>query len=321
MISIEILLATYNGEKYIRDLIHSLWLLHRPNGTNIRVLVSDDGSTDGTLSIVEGLQKRLCNDSFHINIISGERVGGVLNNFKRLIDNSDADYSFFCDQDDFWLPNKLELFMTEFNLSSSEKPILVHSDLCVVDKYLHPKQISMFDYQVINKNPTVKSLLVQNSVTGCVMALNRCAMTLLKNATLSKSIMHDWYAAILVSTFGEIRFIPESTILYRQHDSNQLGAKKLSLLGCINDGEWRKKYDNAILSIKKTREQAIVLLQDFGSEMTPSQRSVIESYIHSFERNYFERVNMLFHGFRKKGVVRNFFFFHIYLHRATSCLK
>lgn len=316
MKNIIVALATYNGEKYIKEQLLSLGLLQEKAHYlyNFTVLVSDDGSTDNTIFEINEVVK---NTNLNLVVVNAERLGGVKENFKFLISiiPSDSDYIFFCDQDDFWLPNKIDLFMNEFLSCAPEKPVLVHSDLCVVDRSLSPLHHSMFKYQNLNCKPCFVDILVQNSVTGCVMALNQTAIKLLKNSNLSASIMHDWYAALIASGLGEIRYISKSTILYRQHETNQLGAKNASLLGWLSSiKNIHNGIKKSISSISDTRAQTHVFLSDFEAVLPDEYRRIAYRYYDSFDKGIFSRLNLfLFHGIRKSGIVRNMAFFVFYV--------
>ena len=105
-------------------------------------------------------------------------------------------------------------------------PVLVHTDLSVADKHLNIKKRSFFRAQHFNvQNYSFGSTLAQNNVTGCTMMINRTLLNLVKNTNNSDIIMHDWWGAMIAAAFGRIAFVPEPTILYRQHGANSVGAK------------------------------------------------------------------------------------------------
>lgn len=231
---IQILLATYNGEKYLAELLDSLvsqtyqaWEL----------LVHDDGSVDNTFDILLGYQE---NYSDRIKILDdGLVMGNARDNFAHLITLSTAKYVMFCDQDDVWLPDKIEKTfckIQELERSYGNLPILVHTDLMIVDESLACVAPSMFEYQGLNKSTKrLLQVLAKNSVTGCTVMVNRQAI-LVSTPILSSAIMHDWWiAANVVKVGGLVEFIDESLIQYRQHSVNSVGAKKQSVVGffCI----------------------------------------------------------------------------------------
>ncbi|MGL5899883.1 MAG: glycosyltransferase family 2 protein [Lactobacillaceae bacterium] len=312
---IQVLLATYNGSQFLKEQITSvLENFNSIDDCDCSLLISDDGSSDITVDIINGF----CEFDDRIVFLDGSRKGGVKNNFNFLIKNADADYIFFCDQDDFWLPNKLTIFLEKFSeIGKSETPLLLHSDLCVVDIDLSPIHASMFKYQRINKKPSFSRLLVSNSITGCVMAINHALLSMVKESSVSTSIMHDWYIGLIASSFGEIHFIPKSLILYRQHGNNQVGAKKFSSKNIINGGIFAK----AIRSIDATKHQAKIFYDDFRHCKSNSQVMLSGDYYSSFNKNFIFRLYLfLFKGIKKFGVLRNFLFFLLYVFFANSSL-
>ncbi|WP_049156701.1 glycosyltransferase family 2 protein [Klebsiella variicola] len=309
MEKIQVLLATYNGSKYIREQINSILNnFQYLQDYDCGIIISDDNSTDNTVNII--------NECFHDNekvrLLSASRKGGVKNNFTYLIEHADADFLFFCDQDDLWLPEKLRIFMDAFNKNTNEKntPLLVHSDLCVTDSLLSPIHKSMFEYQKINKHPSFANLIVSNSITGCVLGINRALLNIIKEKNINESIMHDWYIGLVASCFGRLIFIPKSLILYRQHSNNQVGAKEFSFSEIFNF----TKVTKIKQSIYLTKMQAELFLNDFNDTLESKEKQLLVSYIKSFDSNFFLRFNLFFNkGIRKYGFVRNSVFFIFYV--------
>jgi glycosyltransferase involved in cell wall biosynthesis len=231
---IQILLATYNGEKYLAELLDSLV---SQTYQSWELLVHDDGSVDKTFDILLGYQE---NYPDRIKILDdGLVMGNARDNFTYLLTLSTADYVMFCDQDDVWLPDKIEKTfrkMQELEYKHDNLPILVHTDLMIVDESLACIAPSMFDYQGLNKSTKgLLQALAKNSVTGCTMMVNRQAI-LASTPILPSAIMHDWWmAASVIKVGGLVEFIDESLIQYRQHSVNSVGAKKQSAIGffCI----------------------------------------------------------------------------------------
>ena len=136
----------------------------------------------------------------------------------------------FCDQDDVWKPDKIYLTLQKMEALEArygdKTPILVHSDLSVVDSNLEMIAESFFQYANIPKRIVLNQLMVQNSVTGCTMMINRCLQQyFLRPLPMSKIIMHDYWAALIAKVFGKIGFVNEPTMYYRQHGNNSVGAK------------------------------------------------------------------------------------------------
>jgi glycosyltransferase involved in cell wall biosynthesis len=321
MKKIDVILASYNGEEFIEEQINSILLnFNKISDYSCRLLISDDCSHDKTIEII-----RLASISDdRIYLIDINKKGGVRQNFNFLINISDADYIFFSDQDDFWLPNKINIFMKKFSdvEKTNNGPILIHSDLSVVDKDLSPINTSMFNYQKINKNPIFSELLVSNSITGCVMACNKALLDNIRKKSIEESIMHDWYIGLYASAFGAIFFIDKPLILYRQHDNNQVGAKSFNFFDIINFNAWKNKLSQIRESILKTKYQAELFFFDFGDKLDFDKKIIISKYIESFEGSFLMRF-ILFkkNKIKKFGILRNIIFFLMYVCKLNNYVK
>jgi len=224
--SIAILMATYNGEKYLKEQIDSIL---NQTYQDFVLYIRDDNSVDSTKKIIEDY-KRLYPEK--IVEVKDEKIArGACKNFMNLLEYvynlKRHDLFMFADQDDFWLKNKVEITVKEYNkISNTEQPILVHTDLNVVDSDLNLISKSFINYSSLNSNcKEFNKYLIQNNVTGCTMLINEKLVELVK-FDIENIRMHDWYFALIASAFGKVIFINSSTIQYRQHDNNVLGAKK-----------------------------------------------------------------------------------------------
>jgi glycosyltransferase involved in cell wall biosynthesis len=224
---IDVLLATYNGAKFLHEQLESLCA---QSYRNFRLLVSDDGSSDTTLAIVESFAVRLPAGCLRW-VENSHRGGGAVRNFEALMNASRGDglarWVVFCDQDDVWLQQKLERLAQEMKLLESEEPnipCLVHTDLRVVNEQLQTIAPSFVEQQGIDtERVSLATLLSVNCVTGCAMMVNR-ALLAIALPIPQEAVMHDWWCALISST-GRRSFIAEPLVLYRQHGANQIGAK------------------------------------------------------------------------------------------------
>ena len=302
MYPVDILLATYNGERYLDQQITSI--LEQQYG-NWRLIIRDDGSTDSTLQIISKYAQSYPEKIQLLDDTSGRL--GPSGSFDKLLQFSTAPYIAFCDQDDVWLPGKLQLLKNHMvqveNRYGSEFPVLVHTDLEVVDEGLNTLADSFWLFQKINpsKMQSLERLLVQNCVTGCATMVNRplvnCALPIPPGA-----IMHDWWLALLAVSLGKIESIDTATVRYRQHTGNDTGAKKWGLRFVLTGVlKTRKHYRDGLL---KTREQAIALI-DSGRLYT-KQNETVSNYIGLYASNWFNRRIMIARmGFYKYGLIRN----------------
>ena len=230
---IAILMSTYNGERFLREQLDSIL---SQTYTAWQLYVRDDGSTDATVSILREYATAHP-ERVIIDLSEGKPLGACGSFMHLLAQHGDADYFAFADQDDVWLPNKLEVSLAAMEQAEREHPnipIVVHSDLQVVDEQLQPMHPSFWRYSNIRPDLVDQNryyLAISNTVTGCAMLMNRAA----RAASLpfpSSAYMHDaWIALQTLLSGGIVCPIGEATILYRQHGTNVLGAVHYSLFG------------------------------------------------------------------------------------------
>jgi glycosyltransferase involved in cell wall biosynthesis len=225
---IEILLSSYNGEKYIKELLDSLL---SQSYTNWQLVVRDDGSQDSTLKIINEY-KKVYPDKIKILHDGGDNLGSTFS-FSRLFENSKCEYIMLCDQDDIWLPQKIELTFDEMlKLEENYKdiPLMIFTDLKEVDENLNiisesfMKSQKLFPSIILNP----KKLVALNVVAGCTTLINRKAIEYILPFP-SANIIHDQWMAINIAKYGKIQYLPKATILYRQHSSNVLGSYKIGI--------------------------------------------------------------------------------------------
>ena len=223
---IEILLSTFQSETYLEEQFRSILT---QTYTDWKLLIRDDGSSDNTIKLINDFKN---NYPSKIHLLSNnDKHVGVIKSFEFLLNYSKADYIMFCDHDDIWLPEKIEISMIkmiEMEKANPNTPILVHTDLTVVNnqaKIIHPSFwiFSKLDPELLTN---FKYLGVCNGITGCTTLMNLKAKQIC--LPFSKHVlMHDSWIALCVSKYGKIAYINKSTILYRQHEFNKIGAKEI----------------------------------------------------------------------------------------------
>ena len=221
---VDVLLPTYNGEKYLGELLDSiLTQTHK----NIRIIISDDCSTDSTSEILKEYQKK----DNRIEIYLQEKNLRVVKNIEFLLKKVENKYFMLADQDDVWLPNKIEKSIQKMEQENAD---LVFGDLEVVDKDLQTIYPSFGDFMLLNRKinkyiDSYKLNYLYNCVTGCtIISKKEQIPNILPLPNDSKYLIHDHWIALMVSLHGRLAYMPERYIKYRQHGNNQVGTNKIS---------------------------------------------------------------------------------------------
>lgn len=214
-IKIAILMGTYNGAHFLRKQLDSL---SRQSFSNWELWVSDDGSSDETIDII---QKFSQNSTQKVTLLNGPGKG-VCDNFVSLINNNiiNADLYAFSDQDDVWLDDKLERAVSFFKSVDSDVPALYCGRTILIDE-----SDSVIGYSPnYRKPPAFSNSLIQNIASGNTMVFNEKARLLLTLSSKNELIIHDWALYIVVTACnGLVYFDSEPSVFYRQHTSNLIG--------------------------------------------------------------------------------------------------
>jgi glycosyltransferase involved in cell wall biosynthesis len=214
---VRILLATYNGRRFLDPQLRSLAAQTWPE---IDVLASDDGSTDGTLEMLRQWPKRWTKGEFRV--IAGPR-GGFVENFRTLMTREEMSDGFvaFCDQDDEWDPDKLDVAIARLGKVPEARPSLYSARTRYVAEDGTPIGLS----PLFRRPPSFRNAIVQNIGGGNTMVMNRSAFVALsESARRTGFVMHDWWSYILVSGMGGVViYDPVPHVSYRQHERNLVG--------------------------------------------------------------------------------------------------
>lgn len=304
--TVDILLSTYNGSHHLPELLDSIG---RQTCREWRLLVRDDGSADSTADILRAWGDRHP-DRFRLLSSPTGNLGPAAS-FSVLAGEATAPHMMFCDQDDVWLDTRIERCRS--GMAELEKrhdrstPLLLYSDLRVVDDQLVRLDDSFFRYQNLHPGHTARfrRCLVQNVVPGCAMMLNR-ALRDLAIPVPPDAVMHDWWVVLVAAGLGVCKFQPEPALLYRQHLDSHTGARPwgagmlrqaLSPAGRNRDGRAERR---------KAQEQAAALLTRHGGRLAPIDRAACQAYA-AFPRSSAlrKRVSLVRHGLWKSGWMRN----------------
>ncbi len=264
---ITIIMAVYNGQEYIREQLESL---KDQTYTEWRLVIRDDCSSDKTAEIVKKFSDEV--EQEVIFKVNEKPSGSAKNNFALLInDAKESDYVMFCDQDDIWKKDKIEITFNKMKQAEErygrDFPLLVHGDVEIIDENGNINADSMFEMSHINADSKLPQILIQNHVTGCTMMCNKKLIAgISEYASSEYIIMHDYLAALYASVFGKIEVIKKPLLSYRQHSGNSVGAKNnnnpVYLLKRLANG--RKSYKEAM---ETSRNQVKFFVEIYREEL------------------------------------------------------
>ncbi|KAF1219960.1 glycosyltransferase family 2 protein [Streptococcus agalactiae] len=290
---VNILMATYNGEKFLAQQIESI---QKQTFKEWNLLIRDDGSSDKTCDIIRNFTAkdsriRFINENEHHNL-------GVIKSFFTLVNYEVADFYFFSDQDDVWLPEKLSVSLEAAKHKASDVPLLVYTDLKVVNQELNILQDSMIRAQSHHANTTLLPELTENTVTGGTMMINHALAE--KWFTPNDILMHDWFLALLAASLGEIIYLDLPTQLYRQHDNNVLGARTMDKRFKILREGPKSIFTRYWKLIHDSQKQASLIVDKYGDIMTANDLELIKCFIKIDKQPFMTRLRWLWkYGYSK----------------------
>jgi len=261
-----VLMSTYNGAAYVEEQLRSILAQLPEDG---QVLVRDDGSSDGTLARVQALADA------RVSARAGRNLGFGPSFLSLLCEvPAEADLVLFSDQDDVWLPGKIERARRALQ-ALGEGPALYGSAQLLVDEALKPLQPT----RPWPNAPSFQGALVENVITGCTAAMNGPAVRLLQQAGVPEGVrFHDWWAYLVVSAFGKVVFDPEPTLLYRQHGANQIGhgagwwGRQRQIVAFLRRHDW----------VGILLAQVAALERHYGANLPAPARALVQ---HGFDSN------------------------------------
>ena len=272
---IDILMATYNGEKYLAEQLDSII-----NQTyhNWNLLIRDDNSTDRTLEIIQDYQKK---DNRIKLLKDNEGNLGIVKNFEELLKNSESEFIMFSDQDDIWIENKLDVYLKTAE-KIKIKGFLLHSDAILFDKNKSNILKDTFtSKKAINKG--LENVLFNYFVQGATILISKE----IKNFILpfpKEVYLHDRYIHLISELFFERIFVNKALIYYRQHGDNQIGAKNT-----IRELLSKRYFD------ERDRQLIKVIYNKYGNLLADDKKKLIEEYfkITDIRKSRFIRFFML----------------------------
>jgi glycosyltransferase involved in cell wall biosynthesis len=257
-----VLMSTYNGLRFVDEQLDSI-LSQLPAAG--RLIVRDDGSTDGTADRIEGRHDR------RITLVRGSNLG-FSRSFLTLVADAprDADMVMFSDQDDVWMQDKIARAWDHLRMMG-DVPALYGSAQMLVDERLRPLQPT----RPWPRGPSLHSALTENIITGCTAAFNRPALHILQRAGVPQRVhLHDWWVYLVISAFGRVVWDDRPSIFYRQHAQNQIG----------HGAGWWGRHMGVIRALRRSDWVGILVLQihslmsHYGDELPEHVRALVLRY-------------------------------------------
>ncbi len=282
MEKVQILMSTYNGASYLKTQLDSIL---NQTYTNFSILVRDDGSTDETLAILRAYSEEYSNVSYY----QGENIS-VIQSFLELLRGSDDDAAYygFADQDDEWMPEKIERAIEKMQACGGNQPLLYCSDT-----YLADSELAVIGKDEKCARPSLGNALVQNICTGCTAVMNHRLRDIINRTSPKNIIMHDWWFYISAALFGGVCYDTEAYIKYRQHGNNQFGAKT------SKKEIWKHRIGQLFEKRGELYEQLREIQRNY-TDIDEEQARLIELVLRS-QKGFGNRVRLV----RNKEIYRN----------------
>jgi glycosyltransferase involved in cell wall biosynthesis len=273
---VEILMATYLSADYLGPMLESL---QAQSHDDFHLVVSDDGSRDGTMEILAAFAPRFRNP---VRIIRRETPSGsAMANFASLLEAATGDYVFLADHDDIWLPEKVARGVAMLRAAEAEEgmglPLMLHTDLEGMDGEGRPLFPSYWAYKLTDPAvvATLSGVLLQPGATGCTIAANRA---LLERAlpVPEGAIMHDWWLNLVAAGFGRVLHDPVPQVRYRIHGGN--ASRPQTARFTLAPGMLGRARD-VRRGIRRRYVQGAAFRERFGPALPPSRAAVLDRFV------------------------------------------
>lgn len=266
-LDVSVALCTRNGARYLPEQVRSI-CTQTPLPREI--VLSDDGSTDDSLAVVrDTIAQCGVADRIALRVFGNTPPLGVTRNFEQAVRACSHDLIALCDQDDAWHPGRLARMVAQFE--ARPELLLLHTDARLVDAELKPLGSTLFhalevrpaELEAISRGEAFGVLLRRNLVTGATTVFRK---TLLEAALpFAPEWVHDEWLAAIAAAIGRVDVLPEPTIDYRQHASNQIGARRLSLSEKVAKA-MVERGDKHVARLRRA-EALLQRLQQFGDRV------------------------------------------------------
>ena len=253
--SVDVLLATFNGDKFLGEFLDSL---STQVGVKINLIISDDGSEDGTLEIIDRYKYK-----FHsFALLNGPGIGPAAN-FFWLMKHANSDFIAFADQDDIWLPQHL-LQGIETLKQNNNVPAMTYGRVVEFGSKMNDRIWPVKD-EIIN----LAEICFENYARGCTIIFNKRLLEAINEYEPQYAIMHDWWLFLYASTYGRAFFIRDVTVRYRIHEGNAVGVRQRTLL-------------NALRSLLNRRWPVYLQISEFVAMVDRSATNVTNNQVSYF---------------------------------------
>ena len=285
-----VLLSTYNGEKYLQEQLDSLYA---QEDVKVNILVRDDASSDKTVEILDANKKKGL-----LNWYSGANLGPARSFMDLVYQAPKYDWYAFCDQDDYWVKDKLIIAINKLKAKDNSIPALYYGSPIIVDsKLMVLKSYKGSAHKMLDFN----SAMINSNATGCTMVFNHSLLKLIKEKQPSYLHMHDsWFHKVCIIAHGFLIYDENVHIYYRQHGNNVIGSRK-SIFERIQQRFISLRQKGCIRS-----RTAQSLLMCYGGLMTDNEKKVVNQ-IATYKQSFFNRLKLVFNF----NVRTNYFFRNI----------
>ena len=274
---VAVLISTYNGEKYIKEQLDSIL---NQTYKNIEIVIRDDGSKDSTVDIIKEYQERYNN----IILKEGTNVG-FIKSFFQLLSLADADYYAFCDQDDSWIENKIELAVRALNEVDNSKPNMVFGNSDYYDENM----------KLIGKGEEHKTFSFKNSLYECVaqgmtMTINQVAKKIIIENLPEKCLFHDWWTYMICSGLGNVLYNDTTVVKYRRFAKNATAEGQNILKVFL----WRIEKLFADNGMKDIRTQQQEFKRLFYKKLSNENKEIMDVFVQD-KYNFFKALKKAFY--------------------------
>lgn len=304
--TVNILLATYNGEKYIEKQLQSIV---EQTYQNWNLYIHDDGSSDSTLQIINRVIQTY--PACKITLLKDHVKGlGACGNFSYLLQAcTPADFCFFCDQDDIWQKNKIAYMVRFAGDYDADIPLLFFHDMQIIDRADRVISPSLYDFSHIrfSKRHPFQQLLTHNSISGCAMMINHTLQNRL-GIIPEDCIIYDWWIALAAfMTGGEILHVEKMLSGYRIHENNTMGLHNtLSaswIRNAIRDKHYKRYHNNNILYKRMLLNQIDQLMLRYADYIDNNTNQAVRQFWELLEDR--KRLRVLYKAYRMGYTLTN----------------